>query len=52
MKRVVIIAVVLEWLKYSFVGLFVNLPEGFFSLVSGGGILPHALAPAGPVQAM
>jgi hypothetical protein len=35
MKRVVIIAVVLEWLKYSFVGLFANLPEGFFSFVSG-----------------
>jgi hypothetical protein len=35
MKRVLIIAVILEWLKYTFAGLLLNLSEGFFSVVTG-----------------
>jgi hypothetical protein len=35
MKRVLIIAVVLQGLKYAFAGLVFNLPEGFFSFVFG-----------------
>ena len=35
MKRVLIIAVILEVFKYAFAGFFLNLPEGFFSFVFG-----------------
>jgi hypothetical protein len=35
MKRVLIIAVILEGFKYAFAGLVFNLPEGFFSFAFG-----------------
>jgi hypothetical protein len=34
MKRVLFIAVILEWLKYTFAELLLNLSEGFFSVIS------------------
>jgi hypothetical protein len=34
-KRVLIIAAILEGLKYAFAGLVFNLPEGFFGFIFG-----------------
>ncbi len=35
MKRVLIIAMILEVFKYAFAGLVFNLPEGFFQFIFG-----------------